>query len=164
MPGFPPVAWWRLGNHLKILKSNSQVELNPQSDHYLCRYRRLTLMKLQYPHLKVMLSIGDLGGTMFSIVASSNRTRSRFIASVLDFCNEFNFDGVDIDWEFPGFRTGSKDDKKNFVLLLRELRKQANSAWKRKNKETKKSFLISVAVGAPLIIASTSYVIPEIGK
>lgn len=122
-------------------------------------------MKLQYPKLKVMLSIGDLGGTMFSIVAGHNQTRNRFIASVLDFCREFNFDGIDIDWEFPVLRTGQIDDKNNLVLLLKELRQQSNRFWKRKiRKSNKNSFLISVAVGAPLIIASTSYVIPEIGK
>lgn len=127
-------------------------------------------MKQTHPKLKVMLSVGDLGGNSFSIVASSNRTRQRFIESILDFCDEFNFDGVDIDWEFPSFRTGYKEDKTNFILLLDGLRARSNQVWRSKRKVRKKAnsgkptFLISVAVGAPLIIASTSYVIPALAK
>ena len=63
------------------------------------RYRRLTLAKLAHPQLKVLLSVGDLGdGAAFSVVASSNRTRRRFADSLLDFAEEFRFDGVDLDW------------------------------------------------------------------
>ncbi|KAH9413062.1 hypothetical protein DERP_006747 [Dermatophagoides pteronyssinus] len=127
------------------------------------RYRRATMMKLQYPKLKVMLSIGDLGGAMFSIVTSTNRTRERFIISILDICTEFNFDGIDIDWEFPGFRTpGLSSDKQNLVLFLKDLRKMAKLVWQ--NDINQGSFIVSLAVGAPLMIASTSYIIPEIGK
>lgn len=127
-------------------------------------------MKSANPNLKVLLSIGDLGGTSFSIVASSNRTRDRFVSSVLDFCDEFNFDGVDIDWEFPSFRTGYREDKQNFVILLNNLRAKSNRLWPkmraRRGGGLRRSshFIISVAVGAPLVIASTSYMIPAIGK
>lgn len=128
------------------------------------KYRRSTMIKLHYPRLKVLLSIGDLGGAMFSIVSSSNHTRESFIMSVLDICDEFNFDGVDIDWEFPGLRTpGSLRDKKNFILLLKELRLKSKKYWKHRIKSGNR-FLISVAVGAPMMIASTSYIIPDIGK
>ncbi|OTF74660.1 hypothetical protein BLA29_013081, partial [Euroglyphus maynei] len=93
----------------------------------------------------------------------TNRTRERFIISILDICAEFNFDGVDIDWEFPGFRTpGLSSDKQNLVLFLQDLRKMAKLVWQ--NDMNQGSFLISLAVGAPLMIASTSYIIPEIGK
>lgn len=121
-------------------------------------------MKLQHPKLKVLLSVGDLGGTSFSIAASSNQTRERFIESILDFCEEFNFDGVDIDWEFPSFRSGNKEDRTNFVLLLSELRFRSNQVRKLKQNQEKYKFIISVAVGAPLIIASTSYIIPSIAR
>ncbi|KAH7643574.1 chitinase-like protein 3 [Dermatophagoides farinae] len=134
------------------------------------RYRLATMMKIQYPKLKVMLSIGDLGGTMFSIVTSTNRTRERFIISILDICTEFNFDGIDIDWEFPGFRTpGLSRDKQNLVQFLKELRQMSKLIWpndinNNNNRGSSSSFLISLAVGAPLMIASTSYLIPEIEK
>ena len=66
-----------------------------------------------------MLSIGDGSGAAFSKMVSDIKSRDTFVESVLDFCDAFDFDGVDIDWEYPYFKTGSKEDKKNFVLLLK---------------------------------------------
>ena len=82
--------------------------------------------------------------------------------------------------EFPALRSGFREDRRNFVLLLEELRNRADEVWRTrrsdrkgggktkkgiKTKGNKKSnFIISVAVGAPLIIASTSYIIPALAK
>ncbi len=84
--------------------------------------------------------------------------------------------------EFPALRSGLREDRRNFVLLLEELRSRADEVWrtrrrgKRKgvksngkknpgsSKKGRSNFIISVAVGAPLIIASTSYIIPALAK
>lgn len=39
------------------------------------------------------------------------------------FQREHNFDGLDINWQFPGLRGGSEKDKVNFPLLLKVIEK-----------------------------------------
>ena len=75
--------------------------------------------------VKVMLSIGgweDSGN--FPGVAARAATRARFAQSCADRIREFGFDGIDIDWEFPGYRehNGTPADRVNFTLLLRSIR------------------------------------------
>ncbi|KAL2069976.1 hypothetical protein VTL71DRAFT_14656 [Oculimacula yallundae] len=62
--------------------------------------------------------------TTWSDVCSSAGNRAKFISSLIPFMNKYGFQGVDIDWEYPGDpkRGGKKEDTANFVLLLQEMR------------------------------------------
>ena len=60
------------------------------------------------------------------------------MSSVVEFLRKFSFDGLDMDWEYPTFRGGSKDDKENYILLLKELKE----AFAQDN------FLLTAAIGA----------------
>lgn len=42
------------------------------------------------------------GSTAYSEMASSPVLRKRFIDSSLDMILKHNFDGLDLDWEYPG--------------------------------------------------------------
>lgn len=58
-------------------------------------------------------------------VAASYATRLKFAQNVVRFCRIYNFDGIDIDWEYPARRDGNAAiDKNNFVLLLEELHRE----------------------------------------
>ena len=91
---------------------------------YWGNFRQLNELKKRHPHLKTLVSIG--GWTLsdpFSELAARPQARARFVRQCLEFCNQYQFDGIDIDWEYPGFADhgGCPEDKKNFTLLLKEL-------------------------------------------
>ncbi|KAF6036173.1 Cht3 [Bugula neritina] len=81
-------------------------------------------MKKLIPSVKVMVAIGgwNNGGTPFSVMVKTANSRRQFIDSVLEFLKQYKFDGLDLDWEYPGLRGGDPDaDKQNLNLLVQEL-------------------------------------------
>lgn len=106
-------------------------EVVPGAQEDIDLYRRITNLKRKDPNLKVLIAIGgwafnDPGPTVttFSDIAASVDYQINFIQSVIRFLNTYNFDGVDIDWEYPGApdRSGRPEDYKNFVTLMWNLR------------------------------------------
>ena len=74
--------------------------------------------------VRVLLSVGgweDSGN--FPAVSSTPSTRETFAHSCLRQIRTFGFDGIDIDWEYPGYtdHNGTPQDRENFTLLLRTL-------------------------------------------
>lgn len=65
---------------------------------------------------------------VFGQIASSGVFRSQFAENLVAFMSEYGFDGVDIDWEYPGAgdRGGTKNDYDNFPLLLKAIRQAFN--------------------------------------
>ncbi|MEY7852194.1 glycosyl hydrolase family 18 protein [Natrarchaeobius sp. A-rgal3] len=80
------------------------------------------------------LSVG--GWTLsenFHIIASDPDLRETFAENCVELMREYNFDGVDIDWEHPGpeqgeCQCGNDDDYETHVLLLEELREALDDA------------------------------------
>ena len=71
----------------------------------LTLYKQIMSLKNSNPSLKVYLSIGGWthGTGAFSIAASSDYNRRLFAANSLEFIKNNKFDGIDIDWEYPGY-------------------------------------------------------------
>lgn len=97
-------------------------------------FKQLQLLKARHPHLITMISVGGwtLSGR-FSDVALTQASREKFAASAVRFIRQYGFDGVDIDWEYPGggglpSNVSRAEDKQNFTKLLAELRRQLNLA------------------------------------
>lgn len=83
-------------------------------------------LKKRNPRLKVLLSLGGWGSGGFSEMAADAALRKAFAADCRRVVNEFNLDGIDVDWEYPGSSaagiTSTPDDPANFVLLLKDIR------------------------------------------
>ncbi len=97
-------------------------------------FHQLQILKDNYPEVKTLISVGGwTWSTYFSLVAATEESRQNFAASCVEFIQQYEFDGVDIDWEYPvgGGLAGnyySPDDTENFVLLLAEMRSQLDAA------------------------------------
>jgi chitinase len=87
------------------------------------QFQQLTNLKQSAPGLQIWLSLGGWtysdNGTdtqpVFGDLASSVEKRRSFIESLVSFMTEWGFDGVDIDWEYPGApdRNGKPEDTAN---------------------------------------------------
>jgi len=52
------------------------------------------------------------------LVADPSRRRT-FIKSAIRFLRQYNFDGLDLDWEYPSFRDGGKpEDRRNYAKFV----------------------------------------------
>ncbi|MCQ2498670.1 MAG: glycoside hydrolase family 18 protein [Lachnospiraceae bacterium] len=83
------------------------------------------------PNIKIVLSVGGWGAGGFSTMAKTLNGRRAFANSCLSFIDEYKLDGLDIDWEYPGIDwagiDASGEDKNNFTLLMKELRKNVGN-------------------------------------
>ena len=120
-------------------------------------FERVTSLKAANPNLKVLIAVGgwSFGTERFKSMAANRYNRQLFIFSALEFLRERNFDGLDIDWEFP-----RGDDKKNFVDLLKELRDAFDAEAKEKRLP---KLLLTCAVSAGAETVRGGYDVAPIG-
>lgn len=137
--------------------------LSPGQPEDVAYYGRLTALKHINPSLNVLLSVGGGGsaGQTFSVMVSTLEGRTRFIYSAVLLLRKYGFDGLDIDWEFPGQSDQGERDRPNFVHFLKEAREhfQNESSVSKRPRLT-----LSVAVSASKTIIAQSYDAPEIGR
>lgn len=71
--------------------------------------------------------------TAFSDLAKSTTAQEAFFESLVTFMKANNFDGVDLDWEYPVAkdRGGIPEDFGNYVTLLKNLRNHLNGSGRR---------------------------------
>jgi len=88
----------------------------------------LQALKKINPNLKTMWAVGGWAFNdpptqdIFSLMARTSSSRAKFIKNVISQLASYGFDGIDIDWEYPGTeRGGIEADGQNFLSLLKEL-------------------------------------------
>ncbi|KAK3177855.1 hypothetical protein K4F52_009407 [Lecanicillium sp. MT-2017a] len=90
------------------------------------------------PDLKVYVAVGGwtfsdndtVTQPLFGEIARTEANRQKFADRVVSFLSMYGFDGLDIDWEYPGApdRGGQADDTENFTLLMKTLRLTFNAS------------------------------------
>jgi len=103
-----------------------------------------------YCHAQDVKLIPSLGGWTlsgnFPAIAADPAKRETFANACVALVQAFNFDGIDIDWEYPGYQPhgGTPNDALNFSLLLQDVREALDVAELSLNRE----LLLTIAVGA----------------
>jgi len=107
-------------------------------------------LKKKYPHLKINISVGGYGADGFSDMANDPKLRAAFAANICKWLEDYNLDGMDVDWEYPvgpewGQEIKSRPaDKQNYISLLQDLR----NAMDNLGSKTGKRYGLSTAVPA----------------
>lgn len=71
-------------------------------------------------NVKVSIAVGGWGwDAQFEEMASSPEARTAFVKNLVEIVNQYQLDGVDIDWEYPD----QGESSQNFLALMQELRK-----------------------------------------
>ncbi|MFE9695439.1 glycoside hydrolase family 18 protein [Streptomyces sp. NPDC006270] len=119
-------------------------------------FNQLRELKAKHPGLKVMISLGGWSwSTHFSDAVRTAASRKALVASCVDLYIKGNlpvdgarggdgaaaglFDGIDVDWEWPGSAANEgtvfrPEDKKNFTALIHEFRTQLDAYAKSRAK------------------------------
>ncbi|CAI5689221.1 acidic mammalian chitinase [Oreochromis niloticus] len=108
---------------LATINSFNQISPVEWNDQQL--YSSLNSLKNVNPALKTLLSVGGTvnGVSPFIAMVARPESRAAFISSVISFLHTHNFDGINLDWEYPGHNGSPVGDKEKFTLLVTELAK-----------------------------------------
>ena len=123
-------------------------------------YQKLTNLKRR--GVKVTLAIGgwnDSQGDKYSRLVNSPEARRRFIEHAVKFIEKHNFDGLDLDWEYPAcWQTDCKKerykDKPAFAAFVSEL----SAAFK------PRGLLLSAAVSPSKKIIDVGYDVTSLAR
>ncbi|MFI9332718.1 glycoside hydrolase family 18 protein [Kitasatospora sp. NPDC052868] len=136
-------------------------------------FNQLRKLKAENPQLKTVISLGGWSWSKyFSDAAATEESRKRFVSSCIDLYIKGNlpqlgtaeggkgaaagvFDGIDLDWEYPGGggdggNVVRPEDGHNFTLLVQEFRRQLDQLSGRKGPH----YLLTAAVAANETVAA----------
>lgn len=85
-------------------------------------------------------------------MAANATMRSKFVRQVTTFIRKYNFDGLDLDWEYPTQRDGKPIDRENFLQMVKELHDIFKPL----------GLLLTSAIGAAKNVIDEAYSIPEL--
>lgn len=112
--------------------------------------------------LKVSLALGgwnDSQGDKYSRLVNNPSARAKFIKHVLGFLEKYDFDGLDLDWEYPkcwqvDCKKGPDSDKPAFAAWIKELKEAFRP----------KGYLLSAAVSPSKTVIDAGYDVPALAR
>ena len=118
-------------------------------------YLAFTGLKNKNRNLKTMLALGGWNDSItpdkkYSVLVSSPARIANFVANVVPLLKQYNFDGLDVDWEYPA----DEADKKGYVALLQALRDAFEP----------EGLLLSSAVSCNPSKIDAGYNVPEVSR
>ena len=113
------------------------------------RLRQLITLKAAHPRLTVEISVGGwrIGG--FSDAAATEAGRRVVADSAAQLVAEYDADGLDVDWEYPGHHESgiqsSPQDRANFTLLLQAIRASLDRVGAAHDRTSANHYTLSIA-------------------
>uniref|UniRef100_A0A182SGC2 GH18 domain-containing protein n=1 Tax=Anopheles maculatus TaxID=74869 RepID=A0A182SGC2_9DIPT len=111
---------------------------------------------------KVTLALGgwnDSLGDKYSKLVRDATARARFVKHAVEFIERYDFDGLDLDWEYPvcwqvDCQKGYPDEKEGFAKLVQELAVEFRP----------RSWLLSAAVSPSKMVIDAGYDVPVLAE
>uniref|UniRef100_M3XYX0 chitinase n=1 Tax=Mustela putorius furo TaxID=9669 RepID=M3XYX0_MUSPF len=126
-------------------------------------YQAFNGLKNKNSQLKILLAIGGwkFGTVPFTAMVSTLENHQTFIASVIKFLHQYEFDGLDFEWEYTGSYGSPPQDKHLFTVLLQEMREAFEQETEKINKPR---LMITAMVVAGISNIQSSYEIPQLAQ
>ncbi|XP_055596596.1 mucin-5AC-like isoform X2 [Uranotaenia lowii] len=127
-------------------------------------FAKFTGLKTYNKNLKTMLAIGgwNEGSSRFSPLVADPERRAQFVRNSIKFLRQNHFDGLDLDWEYPAFRDGSKPkDRENYAQLVQELREEFD---RESSKTGRPRLILTMAVPAGTEYIEKGYDVQKLNK